>query len=76
MKSKDHTLLEEAYTKITSNPVMTKVYIVYKGGEWEAQQLLSVHATEEGAKKECQRLFERRNKPRNPYYWEEQEVQP
>lgn len=53
---------------------MTKVYIVYKEEDYSADRLLSVHATEEGAKKECQRLF----KPRaiNPYFWEEQEVQP
>ena len=57
---------------------MSKVYIVYKesgydGGE---ERLLSVHSTEEGAKKECQRLFERRESTYNPYWWEEQEVQP
>lgn len=55
---------------------MNKVYIVYKesgydGGE---EKLLSVHSTEEGAKKECQRLFERRESTYNPYWWEEQEV--
>ena len=60
------------------NPVMNKVYIVYKesgydGGE---EKLLSVHSTEEGAKKECQRLFERREGTYNPYWWEEQEVEP
>ena len=53
---------------------MTKVYIVYKEEDYSADQLLSVHATEEGAKKECQRLFERRGITRNPYSWEEQEV--
>jgi hypothetical protein len=62
MKSKYHTLLEEAYTKITSNPVMTKVYIVYKGGEWEAHQLLSVHATEEGAKKRMSKIVRAQRK--------------
>ena len=55
---------------------MNKVYIVFKEIEYSGDQLLSVHATEEGAKKECQRLFERRGKAYNPYYWEEQEVQP
>jgi hypothetical protein len=54
---------------------MNKVYIVYKDEEWAGNQLLSVHATEEGAEKECQRLFERRGRPRNPYFWEEQEVE-
>jgi hypothetical protein len=55
---------------------MTKVYLVYKNEEWTGEQFLSVHATEEGAKKECQRLYERRGKTYNPYYWEEQEVKP
>ena len=55
---------------------MTKVYIVYREEEYANDRLLSVHATEEGAKKECQRLFERRGVTRNPYSWEEQEVQP
>jgi hypothetical protein len=55
---------------------MTKVYIVYKSVEWQADQILSVHANEQGAEKECQRLFERRGKGYNPYYWEETEVQP
>jgi hypothetical protein len=56
---------------------MNKVYLVYKEAGWEGtDQMLSVHATEEGAKKECQRLFERRNKPHNPYYWEEVEIEP
>jgi hypothetical protein len=54
---------------------MTKVYIVFKEEDY-SDRLLSVHATEEGAKKECQRLFERRGTTRDPYYWEEQEVQP
>jgi hypothetical protein len=55
---------------------MTKVYIVFKQSDYSEAILLSVHATEEGAKKECQRLFERRGATRNPYFWEEQEVQP
>jgi hypothetical protein len=56
---------------------MNKVYLVYKEAGWEAtDQMLSIHATEEGAKKECERLFKRRNKVYNPYYWEEQEVEP
>jgi hypothetical protein len=55
---------------------MTKVYIVYKE-EWDGtDRMLSVHATEEGAKKECQRLFERRRKTYNPYHWEEVEIEP
>jgi hypothetical protein len=58
---------------------MNKVYIVFKEIEYSGDQFLSIHATEEGAKKECQRLFECRwktYKTYNPYYWEEQEVQP
>jgi hypothetical protein len=54
---------------------MTKVYIVYKDEEWAGNQLLSIHATEEGAEKECQRLFECRGRLRNPYFWEEREVE-
>lgn len=54
---------------------MTKIYVVFKEEE-ECFRMLSVHATEEGAIKECQRLFERRGTTRNPYFWEEQEVQP
>jgi hypothetical protein len=55
--------------------VTNKVYIVYKDEKWARNQLLSVHATEEGAEKECQRLFKRRGTPLNPYWWEEQEVE-
>ena len=55
---------------------MTKVYIVFKEIDYIGDQMLSVHATEEGAEKECQRLFERRGKSHNPYFWEEREVEP
>lgn len=61
------------------NPVTSKVYIVFKRSDYSEAILLSVHATKEGAKKECQRLYERRistRNPYNPYYWDEQEVQP
>ena len=56
--------------------VMTKVYIVYKDEKWARKQLLYVHATEKGAEQRCQRLFKRRGTPLNPYWWEEQEVEP
>jgi hypothetical protein len=55
---------------------MTKVYIVYKDEKWARKQLLYVHATEKGAEQRCQRLFKRRGTPLNPYWWEEQEVEP
>jgi hypothetical protein len=55
---------------------MNKVYIVLAEIEYSGDLLLSVHATEEGAKKECKKLFERRGKSRNQYYWEEREVEP
>lgn len=56
---------------------MNKVYIVLREIEYSGDQLLSVHATEQGAEKECQRLFEIKSKSRypNPYHWQEEEVQ-
>lgn len=54
---------------------MTKVYIVFID-EGFTDDLLSIHSTEEGAKKECQRLFERCGSTRNPYFYEDHEVQP
>ncbi len=58
------------------NTVMNKVYIVFKEEDYAADRLLSIHATEEGAKKECQIRFERLGGAIDPYYWEETEVQP
>ncbi len=57
---------------------MNKVYIVLREIEYSGDQLLSVHATEQGAEKECQRLFEIKRKSRhpNPYYWQEEDVEP
>lgn len=52
---------------------MNKVYIVFSDEEFTAH-LVSVHSTEEGAKKECQRLFERCRSKRNPYFYEDHRV--
>lgn len=53
---------------------MNKVYIVFSDEDF-TDHLISIHSTEEGAKKECQRLFQRCGSTRNPYFWEEHEVQ-
>lgn len=58
---------------------MNKVYIVFQEKSWNSDQVLSVHVTEESAKKECEKLLERRkvkyNCPYDTYFWEEYNVE-
>ena len=57
---------------------MKKVYIVYKeiGYTGDEDKLLCVHATAEGAAEECRKMFEIKGRYPNPFYWQEEEVQP
>lgn len=63
---------------------MNKVYVVFKENVYinifenvySGSELLSIHATQEGAEKECERLHKRRGISLNSYFWEDMEVQP
>ena len=83
MNTKNKQTLENAYQSIlnesiNTNTVMTKVYIVFKKSHYSEAILLSVHATEKGAKDECERLHKRQlgKTDLNPYFYEEQEILP